>query len=93
VFEAQNPIPPSPLHTIYVFTVYNIHTGKGGELNQREGWRGNSSQSWVENTNMTVYISILQSITSDKHLQQRCITVLQYVKQEKNKLTPLLGRK
>jgi hypothetical protein len=33
-----------------------LHTQKrqaGGELNQREGERGNSSQSWVENTNMT----------------------------------------
>jgi hypothetical protein len=36
-----------------------IHKGKGGGevLNQREGERGNrgkySSQSWVENTNMT----------------------------------------
>jgi hypothetical protein len=26
-----------------------IHTGKGGELNQGEGERGNSLQSWVEN--------------------------------------------
>jgi hypothetical protein len=27
--------------------------GGGGEVNQREGGRGNSLQSWVENTNMT----------------------------------------
>ncbi len=40
---------------------YNIliHTGKGGELNQREGQRSNSSQSWVVNTNMTASISTL----------------------------------
>jgi hypothetical protein len=36
-----------------------IHTGKGGELNQREGEKGNGSQSWVENTNTTDYISSL----------------------------------
>jgi hypothetical protein len=37
--EAQNPIPPSPLHTVYVYTVYVlIYTGKGGgDLNHREG--------------------------------------------------------
>ncbi len=50
--EAHN-IPP-PLHTVYVYTVILIHTGKGGgELYQRKGYRGNRSQSWVENTNMT----------------------------------------
>ncbi len=36
-----------------------IHTGKGGELNQREGFMGNSSQSWVENSDMTGCISSL----------------------------------
>jgi hypothetical protein len=50
--EAQNPMhPPYPLVL--------IHTGKGGELNQREGERENSSQSWVENTNTTDCISSL----------------------------------
>ncbi len=38
----------------------------GGGLNQREGYRDNSLQSWVENTNRLY----LQSITSDKHLPQ-----------------------
>jgi hypothetical protein len=43
--EAQNPIPP-PLHTVYVYTVYTYsHREGGGELNQREGDRGNRSQS------------------------------------------------
>jgi hypothetical protein len=72
--EAQNPKPPLPLkHCIRVYSIL-IHRGKGGELNQREGkgWgrftknvklregeRGNSSQSWVENTNMTDCISSL----------------------------------
>ncbi len=42
--EAQNLIPPSPLHTVYVYTVYVLTVlaqgrGEGGELNQRECWR------------------------------------------------------
>jgi hypothetical protein len=51
--EAQNPVqPPPPLQSVYVYTV---HTGKGGggDLNQREGERGNSSPSWFKNTNVT----------------------------------------
>jgi hypothetical protein len=40
LFEAHNPPPPTPLHTVYVYTVY-LSTkwggGEGGELNQREG--------------------------------------------------------
>jgi hypothetical protein len=48
--EAQNPITPTPLtHCIHVSSIL-INTEKGGgELNQREGKRGNSSLSWVEN--------------------------------------------
>ncbi len=34
----------------------------GGELNQREGQRGKSSQSWVKNTNMTDWISSLLTL-------------------------------
>jgi hypothetical protein len=51
--------------------------GRGGELNQREGERGNNgeyrSQSWIEHTNMTeckLEIGYLQSKNSDKHLPQ-----------------------
>jgi hypothetical protein len=57
-----------------------IHTGKGwreGKLNQRGGERGNRSQSWVENTNMTENteeIGYLQSINSTKHLPQLSFT-------------------
>jgi hypothetical protein len=62
--EAQNPItPPPPLHTTHCIRVSSklIHTGRGGgeRLNQREGAKGNSSQSWVENTYMTDCISSL----------------------------------
>jgi hypothetical protein len=51
---AQNPISPSPytLYTCKQYTYSHRERG-GGELNQREGERSNSSQSWVENTNMT----------------------------------------
>jgi hypothetical protein len=61
--EAQNPITPPPpytLHTVYVYPVNLFIRGRGGgRLNQREGAKGNSSQSWVENTYMTDCISSL----------------------------------
>jgi hypothetical protein len=50
----------TPLHTVYVHTVYLFTQGGvkgGGELNQREGEKGNRIQSWVENTNITDCIS------------------------------------
>jgi hypothetical protein len=53
------PYPPPITHCIRVYSIL-INTGKGergGEL--REGERGNSSQSWVKNTNMTDCISSL----------------------------------
>ncbi len=56
----RTPYPPPPLHTAYVYTAYLFtRKGEGGELNRREGQRGNSSQSWVENNNMTDCISSL----------------------------------
>ncbi len=61
--EAQKPIPPPLTHCIRVYNTYSHVEGGGGELNQREGERGNSSQSWVENTNM-----------ADKHLPQSPFT-------------------
>ncbi len=54
--------PPPPSHTLK----------GGGEVNQRRSYRGNSSQSWVENTNMTRLY--LQSINSNKHLPQSPFT-------------------
>jgi hypothetical protein len=72
--EAQSPHIPPPLQTVCVYTV-QIHTGKGGKCNQRDGERGNTgeyrSQSWVQNTNMTECtqeIDNLQSINFDQHL-------------------------
>ncbi len=66
--EAQNSTPPPHKHcivySVYVYTIYLFTQGGGGvgaELNQREGERGNSSQSWVENTNVTDCISSLHS--------------------------------
>ncbi len=52
---------PEP-HTPPLTHCLRVYTGKGGErgeLNQREGKGGNSSQSWVENTNMIDCISSL----------------------------------
>jgi hypothetical protein len=38
ISEAQNPISPPPLHTVYMYTIYLFtQAGVGGELNQREG--------------------------------------------------------
>ncbi len=60
-YLSEAPSPPHtnpPTHCIRVYSIL-IHTGKGGrgggEMNQREGYRGNISQSWVETTNMTDY--------------------------------------
>jgi hypothetical protein len=62
VFFCLRPTTPYPLtHCIRVYSIL-IHPekgGRGGELNQREEERGNSSQSWVENTNMTDFITSL----------------------------------
>ncbi len=60
--EGRNHVPlPPPPYTAYVYTLYLFTEERGenvGEWNQREDWRGNSSQSWVENTNMTDCLSI-----------------------------------
>jgi hypothetical protein len=58
--RTQHP-PPPPSHTLSVYIVlWHGEGGEGwGELNEKEGLRGNSSQSWVENTNMTDCISRL----------------------------------
>jgi hypothetical protein len=60
--EAQNPIPPpSPPPPTNCIRVYSklIHTEKGGGGRVEPERRGNSSHSWVENTNMTGCISSL----------------------------------
>ncbi len=86
--EAHNPPPPPhPLtHCIqYVYSIYVlIHTGKeggGGESWTREKVRGgNSSQSWVKNTNMTDCISSLKN--SDKRLPQSLLQVHFFIDDE-----------
>ncbi len=51
------------LHPHHLYTMYSyMHFftqggGMGGGGDKSEGYRGNSSQSWVENTNMTDCIS------------------------------------
>ncbi len=49
LYEAQTPIPPTPLHcSVYLYTVYlHSHREEGGGRDEPEL---NSSQSWVENT-------------------------------------------
>jgi len=42
--EAKNPIPP-PLYTLCTVYLFTPGRGEGEEVNQREGERGNSSQS------------------------------------------------
>ncbi len=55
----QNTLPPPPytLFTCIQYTYSHREDGEGGESNQREGEKCNSSQSRVENTNMTYFIS------------------------------------
>jgi len=55
----RTPYPPPDLHTCIRVHSILFHTGEGGKLNQREGERGSSLQSWVENTNMTDCFSSL----------------------------------
>jgi hypothetical protein len=47
VWGSEPHTPPPPLYNVYVSTVYLFTQGrgKGGELKQRKGERGNSSQS------------------------------------------------
>jgi hypothetical protein len=70
----RNPYPPPLTHCVRVYSILvyfvTLREGEEGEVNQREGERGNRgeyrSQSWVENTNMTECtqeIGYLQSIT------------------------------
>ncbi len=55
--EVQNPPPPFTLYTCMQYMYLFTQGWGGGELNQREGERGNRggyiSQSLVKNTNMT----------------------------------------
>jgi hypothetical protein len=55
VYLSEGPEPHTPPPQTYS----HREGGEGGELNQRVGKKGNSSQSWVENNNMTDCISSL----------------------------------
>jgi hypothetical protein len=56
--RAQNPF-PSPLHTVYVNTVYLFTQGRGGggrvepERREKSNTGEYISQNWFENTNIT----------------------------------------
>ncbi len=69
------------MNTVYLFT-----PGRGGgELNQREGERGNTGEypSWVENTNMTESTQdtgYLQSINYNRHLFLDDVIVALYLR-------------
>ncbi len=55
---------PTPRYILYTY-MYIFTQGKGGsggKLNLREGWRGNSSQSWIKNTNITECISLYSPV-------------------------------
>jgi hypothetical protein len=55
--RTQNPPPLPATQLLYVLYFETLERGWGGELNQREGQKGNSSQIWFENTIMTECIS------------------------------------
>jgi hypothetical protein len=52
VFFCLRPRTPYPPPLTCCIRVFTQGRGKGGQLNQREGKRGNCSQSWVENINI-----------------------------------------
>ncbi len=56
--------PPYTLYTLIQYSYSHRERGSGGGWNLREGERGNSSQSWVENTNMTDCISSLWNLVN-----------------------------
>jgi hypothetical protein len=62
-----NPPPPTPSQPHTVFIYCTVTHGGGGEP-ERRLWGSNSSQNWVENTNMTDRISTIQSINSNRNL-------------------------
>ncbi len=53
---------PPPPYALYTCILYTYSHREGGEMKKRKGYRGNSSQSWVENTNMTDCIFSLRTL-------------------------------
>jgi hypothetical protein len=86
LMQNWSPTEPDIPPTLHCIRTYSIHShreggGRGGELNQREGERGNAeeyrSQSLIEITNMTECTQetgYLQSTNSDKHVPQSPLT-------------------
>ncbi len=61
-------LPMPPPYTLYTCILYTYSQGRGeGRANQREGWRRDSSQNWVENTNKTHCITSLQILINTCH--------------------------
>ncbi len=48
LFGAPDLPPPTLLHTVWIHNPVLIHTGKGGGVNQWEGYRGASSQEGLK---------------------------------------------
>ncbi len=62
VFICLRPRTPLPPHILYKCIQYSYSHRDGGRVNQSEGYWGNSSQSWVENANMTDCMSSLKTL-------------------------------
>ena len=77
--EPQTSLPPLTHYTVYVYTLFTQGRG-GGRVEPERRLEGRQfTKLGRKYQHDCLY---LQSINSDKHLPQRCITVLQYVKQE-----------
>ncbi len=62
----SNGTPPTPSQPLTVCMTLGRGGGEGvGEVNHRESQKGNSLQSWVENTNMTDSISSLKTLLNN----------------------------
>jgi hypothetical protein len=67
----QHPPPPTT-HTLSVYRCIYCTFTRGGGLTLRDGWRGYSSQSWVENTNMT---GCIYTVDTASHVVDSIVSV------------------